>query len=126
MNIDDAVAKACEEPTLVKALSWIAVWETERVVKQAIQWKETGVSTASHGGGWDTCFETCFDRVVEVWNKKHERVKASTSETVAFIEWMAEQPCVGNGSKHLCRVNAPHNPEWCCPACRAHLLKYGE
>lgn len=81
MNIDDAVAKACEEPTLVKALSWIAVWETERVVKQAIQWKATGVSTASHGGGWDTCFETCFDRVFEVWNKKHE-VKDVLSDIV--------------------------------------------
>jgi hypothetical protein len=71
MNIDQAVARACEEPTLVKALSWIAVWEAERVVKQAFRWKESGgISTASHGGGYDTCFEYCFTRVLTAWATK--------------------------------------------------------
>ena len=67
MNIDEAVSRACMEPTLAKALSWIAVWETERVVEQALRWKVSGVSTASHGGGWDTCFEPCFTRVLSEW-----------------------------------------------------------
>lgn len=72
MNIDEAVTRACEEPSLVKALSWIAVWENDRAVKQAFRWKETGVSTASHGGGWDTCFELCFERVMKAWNQREK------------------------------------------------------
>ena len=76
MNIDEAVNRACEEPTLTKALSWIAIWESERAIVQAIEWKRTGVSTASHGGGWDTCFEYCFKRVIEAWQTRYpeERV----------------------------------------------------
>jgi hypothetical protein len=70
MNIDEAVSRACREPTLVKALSFIAVWETERAIQQAMRWKETGISTASHGGGWDTCFEFCFDRVMAAYPKE--------------------------------------------------------
>lgn len=65
MNIDEAVLKACEEPTLVDALTWIAVWESERAIRQAERFFKTGESTASHGGGWDTCFRTCFKRVLE-------------------------------------------------------------
>jgi hypothetical protein len=54
-----------------------------------------------------------------------ERMKASAAQVVAFVEWMADQPCRGNGSGKLCRVNSPHDLEWCCPFCRAHLLRYG-
>lgn len=68
MNISQAVVRACEEPTLVEALSWIAVWESEHAIKQALLWKETGVSTASHGGGWDTCFKYCFTLVFQEWS----------------------------------------------------------
>jgi len=67
MNIDEAVAWACKEPTPVKALSAIAIWENDRAVSQAIRHRATGVSTASRGGGWDTCFEYCFQRVVDKW-----------------------------------------------------------
>ncbi len=74
MNIDEAVARACEEPTLTKALSWIAIWESERAIAQAIEWKRTGTSTASHGGGWDTCFEYHFERVMEAWKKKPSKL----------------------------------------------------
>ena len=70
VNIDEATKSACKEPTLLDALTWIAVWETERVVQQAKKYFETGVSTASHGGGWDTCFKVCFQRVMEAWEKK--------------------------------------------------------
>lgn len=73
MNIDEALERACQEDTLTKALSWISVWETERVVAQAFKWKETGVSTASHGGGWDTCFEYLFGRLLEAWKLEQER-----------------------------------------------------
>jgi len=65
MNIDEAVARACREPSLTEALTWIAIWETDRAVKQALEWERTGVSTASHGGGWDTNFGYLFEHVME-------------------------------------------------------------
>ena len=35
------------------------------------RWKESGgISTASHGGGYDTCFEYCFTRVLTAWATK--------------------------------------------------------
>lgn len=74
MNITEAVKRACEEPTLSKALTWIAVWETERAVAQAFEWKRTGISTAGHGGGWDTCFERCFEEVLRVFPASPARV----------------------------------------------------
>ncbi len=69
MNLAEAVKHACAEPTLIKALAFVAVWETERVVKQALEHHRTGVSTASHGGGWDTCFELCLGEVLERYGK---------------------------------------------------------
>jgi hypothetical protein len=54
-----------------------------------------------------------------------ERMKAPPEQAVAFIEWMADGPCTGNGSGIVCRKQAPNDPEWCCPACRAALLRYG-
>jgi hypothetical protein len=67
LNITEAVEIACREPTLVDALSWIAVWESERAIKQARKYFETGVSTASHGGGWDTCFKVCLGEVLKAY-----------------------------------------------------------
>lgn len=74
MNFDKAVAQACEEPTLVDALSWIAIWESEHAVRQALEHARTGVSTASHGGGWDTCFKHCFEAVMTKWASAHKDV----------------------------------------------------
>lgn len=45
--------RATLEPSLAKALSWIAVWETERAIRQARN-NET----------WETCFEILFTRVL--------------------------------------------------------------
>ena len=67
MNLEEACQRACQEPTLEEALTWMAVWETERVVAQALEYKRTGVSTAAHGGGWDTCFKVLFERVLIDW-----------------------------------------------------------
>lgn len=67
MNYKDVVARACQEPTLAEALSWIAVWETERVVAQVRAFDETGVSTASHGGSHDTCFLLYFKEVLALY-----------------------------------------------------------
>ncbi len=65
MNISEATKIACKEPTLTDALSYICVWESERAIKQAKKYFETGISTASHGGGWDTCFKVCIEAVLE-------------------------------------------------------------
>lgn len=72
VNLDQAVNKACEEKTLVEALTWIAVWETERVIKRVREYDKTGISTASDGKCWDTCFTLCFKKTMEKWNEKPE------------------------------------------------------
>jgi hypothetical protein len=67
MNINEAVERACQEPTLDDALSWICVWECERAIRQAKEFFETGISTASPGAGWDTCFHVCITEVRKRW-----------------------------------------------------------
>jgi len=69
MNIDEAVIEACKQPTLVDALSYIAVWECERAIKQARGFFQTGESTASDGKSWDTCFKVCFEKVMRAYSK---------------------------------------------------------
>lgn len=54
MNVSEAVERACEEPTLIDALSWICVWESERVIKQAEQ-----------NECWETLFKHCIQLVME-------------------------------------------------------------
>ena len=66
----EAVEKACQQPTLVDALSWIAIWETERVVRQAHLFFTTGERTPD-GAGWETCFKHLFSRVMERWTVLH-------------------------------------------------------
>jgi hypothetical protein len=68
VKLKEAVARACQEPTFVKALAFLALWENDRAVKQALEWKRTGVSTAGHGGGWDTCFEHTFNALIDEWS----------------------------------------------------------
>ena len=75
LSLAEAIKVACEKPTLVDALAFMAELEAERAIRQALCWKETGVSTASHGGGWDTCFRHCFNLVMESW--KHRCLTSS-------------------------------------------------
>lgn len=70
MNISEAVKRAIEEPTLLYALSWIAVWESERVVRQAHAFLDTGVRTTGDEKGWDTMFSYLFKQVDDAWNEK--------------------------------------------------------
>jgi len=67
MNLDEAVKKACEEPTLAKALAWIAIWESERVVRFVLRHR---------GQSWDTCFRLCFERVLERYTTLHGAIPA--------------------------------------------------
>lgn len=66
MKIDAAIKKACEEPTLLDALSWICVWESERAINQALNKYGSGMD----GAGWDTCFKFCLKRVMEQYKEK--------------------------------------------------------
>ena len=52
-NFTQAVEKACKEPTLLDALTFICIWESERVVKQCRENEQ-----------WDTCFKICLKGVM--------------------------------------------------------------
>lgn len=69
MTLKEAVARACQEPTLLDALAWIAIWETERVVQQAIRNEKSGERNPD-GSQWDTCFRLAFKDVMEHWNPR--------------------------------------------------------
>jgi hypothetical protein len=65
MNLSQATKAACKELTLLDALSFICVWESERVVKQAH--KNLTDNTPANGSGamWETCFKTCIKSVID-------------------------------------------------------------
>lgn len=48
------IDRACQEPTLVKALAYIALWESERIVRWAREHDQ-----------WDSCFEFLIGQVME-------------------------------------------------------------
>lgn len=56
MNLTQALDRAMREDTLADALTFLAVWETERVVVQARANEQ-----------WDTCFKFLFKRALERW-----------------------------------------------------------
>jgi len=77
--------------------------------------------------------QTCAD-AMDSWARKKgktlgrigfQRLLCQPEQAVDFIEWLADTPCSRNGSGRPCRVNSPDDPSWCCPACRAYLLRYG-
>jgi len=55
-TFSDIVRKACEQPTLLEALTWIAIWETDRAVRQARE-----------GVQYDTCFKFLFEQVFQCY-----------------------------------------------------------
>ena len=64
-NIKEAVIRACQEPTLLDALTWICIWESERVIYQA----RYNFGSGSNEAGWDTCFRVCLKQVMESYEK---------------------------------------------------------
>ena len=81
MNVPEAVKRACQEPTLEEAISWICVWETERVVRQALRNCRLvdGLVVVkknpdtSHGGGWDTCFYQLIREITWAWERRENK-----------------------------------------------------
>lgn len=74
MTLQEAVGRACEKPTLVEALTYICVLESERVVKQA-----------RANPQWETCFMQCIKPVLEVWGANREVGKMSTLNATATV-----------------------------------------
>lgn len=68
MNFQEAIDRACEEPTLVDALSWISVWECERVIPIAhrfLNGETPKENRGFNGQGWETCFKFLIKEVME-------------------------------------------------------------
>jgi hypothetical protein len=66
MTIEEAVKSACGQPKLSSALAWIAIWETDRVVKQALaNLSNPAVNTNQP---YDTCFEFLFEKVIDAYD----------------------------------------------------------
>lgn len=69
MNISVAVDLACKQPTFLEALSWMADWENDRVVRQALDNKDKFVAPGLKR--WDTCFLHCFKLLEAKWKETH-------------------------------------------------------
>ncbi len=77
MNVKEAVERACQEPTLVEALSFICVWECERAIKQARE----NYGSGANGAGWDTCFKYAIQLVMD----EYETVdKSAANEALLY------------------------------------------
>ena len=70
MNIGEATKMACEEKTLIDALSFICVWESERIVKQAHKNLTNNTPANADGAMWETCFKVCISSVIKLWTIK--------------------------------------------------------
>jgi hypothetical protein len=70
MSFQEAVDRACEEPTLADALSWIALWECERVIPIAHNSLNGMGKKGPDGQGWDTCFAYLIREVMEQYPQK--------------------------------------------------------
>ena len=66
MNITEATKIACQQPTLLDALTYICVWESERAIAQA----RNNYGSGANGAGWDTCFKTCLKSVIDKYPKE--------------------------------------------------------
>ena len=57
MTLNEAVKRACKEPTLLEALTFICVWECARAVNQA------------NIGSYDTCFKVSLKAVMDAYEE---------------------------------------------------------
>ena len=77
MKLNELLKLACKEPTLIKALAFGCLWESERVVKQAHK-NLTNNTPDIDGKMWDTCFEYVIEQIME--NYKGDKVNEETNE----------------------------------------------
>lgn len=64
MNVREAVDRALREDTLLDSLVFMAVWEGERAIDQAMRFMETGERTGAGGASWDTCYKAAFQSLL--------------------------------------------------------------
>jgi len=70
MTLNEAIDRACEEPTLLDAQAWIALWECERVIPNAHKFLNGESERGPNGQGWDTCFKFLIKEVTEQYPLK--------------------------------------------------------
>jgi hypothetical protein len=70
MGLPEIVKRACDEKTLLDALTFAAIWEGDRLAHQAMEFQRTGISTAAYGS-YDMCFGVTFRAVADEWAAKN-------------------------------------------------------
>jgi hypothetical protein len=84
-SIRDEAKEACERGSLLDALTHIAIWEAEHVVRQARQ-----------NPTWDSCFGFCFKEVMRLWEKKSEPQRVGNfSNWHPYRDYLKESGRVG-------------------------------
>lgn len=78
MTIDETVKIACQQPTLVDALSWICDWEGDRAIRQALR---------NEGKSWDTCYRYCIAAVMKTWKEPQVDLLANYSLSNTAKAW---------------------------------------
>lgn len=91
-NFEEAIEAACRRETLAEALTVLAVWESERVVKQARE-----------NPTWETFFEFLFKALLAAWGDRPlhagapspqltwEQLSGMFFETIGFEQMSKEQ-----------------------------------
>jgi len=105
MNITEATKRACQEPTLLDALSFICVWESERVVKQARENEQ-----------WETCFKVCLESVLDNFKTESptDRVEAVKEFLLAYYQADYYPNIRDDYAKEICSLFtiSIENPIW--------------
>ena len=102
MNLEQAVHAACGHKTLNEALTFICVWESERVVAQAIKNHDAG-TVEPNGQKWETCFATCIRRVLAEYKTPERELIRN------YIEALLAQDSVkaGEATKEMVNIIWP-------------------
>ena len=94
MKISEAVERACQEPSLIDALSWICDWEAERAIRQ----------TYTDGKNWDNCFKLCIEKVVLEY-KCENTIKLNIKDNETDIEMLEIFSVLSDGRKVLWAIS---------------------
>ena len=70
MSFQELIDDACKEDTLIKAMAYVAIWESERVLDEAVKVMRGEKPRDADGQGWSTCFEFLFKEVMEQYTVK--------------------------------------------------------
>jgi hypothetical protein len=78
INIEDVMREAIQKPSLLDALEYVAIWENDRAVLQALK----GKRDPNTGKMWDTLFKHAFTTLFQRWSFDVDR----DSENQTYIE----------------------------------------